>query len=270
MRFSVLSFALILVMALPVGPVFAGPDAGDLVRESVDRLGLQTEMPNSGPPGGTPDLNFSPRTELPGQKSAPQAEAPDPNSSPRAELPDPKAVPRTEMPEPRAKAPDQRSTSRDFPQSIRLLLWGAVIVGVLVAAWSLRDSLPVISRSRKIVVPKQSSPSPAPSNRLEEARLEADDLARKGHYGEAMHLLLLNSLSELRRQLKTSFAISLTSREILRRVQLPDTGRQSLRAIIAAVERTYFRGDDAGQADYFDCRSNFETLKQSLATAAGT
>ena len=264
-----MSFALILVMALPVGPVFAGPDAGDLFRESVDRLGLQTEMPNSGPPGGTPDLNFSPRTELPGQKSAPQAEAPDPNSSPRAE-PDPKAVPRTEMPEPRAKAPDQRSTSRDFPQFIRLLLWGAVIVGVLVAVWALRDSLPVISRSRKIVVPKHSSPLPSPSNRLEEARLEADDLARRGHYGEAMHLLLLNSLSELRRQLKTSFAISLTSREILRRVQLPDTGRQSLRAIIAAVERTYFRGDDAGQADYFDCRSNFETLKQSLATAAGT
>jgi len=271
-KFPVLPFALTLIVALPIGPVFAEPDAGDLVKESVDRLGLQTELPdlNSGLQIGTPDLNLSPRTELPGQKSAPQTGMPERNSSPRADTPDPGSAPRTEKPDPPVSAPVHRSTPAVDPQLVRLLLWAAVIIGVLVLVWSLRDSLPVFDRSRKIAAPIEPPSSLAQSERMAEARLEADDLARKGHYGEAMHLLLLNSLSEMRRQLKTSFAVSLTSREILRRVQLPDTGRQSLRAIIAAVERTYFRGDDAGQADYSDCRSNFETLKQSLATVAGT
>ena len=269
MKFPALPFALLLLIALPIGPASADPDARELVRDSVDRLGLQTELPDqlSGLPSGTLAPN-SP-TELPYSKSAPQAELPNPKPTPRAELPDSNSAPQAEAPGPVVRPPAAAATPRAPSAVIRVVLWVAVIAGILMAVWSLRDSLPVISRSRKIVAPKQP-PSPAPSNRLEEAGLEADDLARQGHYGEAMHLLLLKSLAEIRRQLGTSFAISLTSREILRRVHLSDIGRQSLRAIVAAVERTYFRGDDAGQDDYADCRSNFEMLKQSLARVAGT
>jgi hypothetical protein len=271
-KFPALPFALTLSLALPIGPAFADPDARALVRESVDRWGLQTELPDpiSGLRGGTLDPNLQPRTELPYSKSAPRSEPPDPKSTPPVERPDANSAPQAGTPNPVVRAPDPAATPRAPPTLIRVLLWGAVIAGVLVAIWSLRNSLPLISRSRKIVAPKQPAPPPAASSRLDEAGLEADDLARQGHFDEAMHLLLLNSLSEMRRQLKTSFAISLTSREILRRVHLPDIGRQSLRAIIAAVERTYFRGDAAGQDDYADCRSNFETLKQSLARVAGT
>lgn len=270
MKFPALPFALLLLMALPIG-AFADPDARQLVRESVDRLKLQTELPDplSGLPGGTPRPNSQSPAELPYSKSAPRAEQPGPKSTPPAERPDASAAPQAGTPNP-AVRPDQAATLHTPPAVIRVVLWGTVIAGILLAVWSLRDSLPFISRSRKIVAPSRPPPSPAASSRLEEAGLEADDLARQGQYREAMHLLLLKSLSEMRRQLKTSFAISLTSREILRRVQLPDIGRQSLRAIIAAVERTYFRGDDAGQDDYADCRRNFETLKQSLARVAGT
>jgi hypothetical protein len=221
-----------LLLALPIGRVSAGPNADDLVRESVARLGLQTELP-----GPTSEL----RTD----------------AKPGAQ---------TEMPAPR----DEVATVRVAPEFVRYALWVIVIVGVLVLVWSLRDSLPVMSRPRKIVAPEQPAASPAQSNRLEEAQVEADDLARQGHYAEAMHLLLLKSLSELRRQLGTSFAISLTSREILWRVKLPDIGRQSLTTIIASVERTYFGGEDAGQDDYSHCRSNFEALKRSLAPVAVT
>ena len=143
-----------------------------------------------------------------------------------------------------------------------------MILGVIVISWSLRDSLPGSSRSRKIIAPAEVPPSPAPSNPLEEAQIEADDLARQGHYGEAMHLLLLKSLNEIRRQLGVSFAVSLTSREILRRLRLSEIGRQALAAIIRSVERTYFGGADAGESDYADCRGNFETLKHSLTTVA--
>jgi hypothetical protein len=213
-KFPFAPFALTLFLA-PINPLFAAVDANDMVRQSADRLGLQTEMPD--PVASDHGFNF-----------------------------------------------------HISPELIRLMLWGAVIVGIVVIVRSLRDSLPVISRSRKIIAPEQAPTAMAQSNRMDEAQLEADDLARQGHYGEAMHVLLLKGLNEIRRQLGISFAVSLTSREILRRVQLSDVGRQSLSAIIRSVELTYFGGEDAGQSDYSDCRSNFETLKRSLATAAAT
>jgi hypothetical protein len=101
---------------------------------------------------------------------------------------------------------------------------------------------------------------------MEEAQLEADDLARRGQYGEAMHVLLLKSLAEIRLRLGTSFAVSLTSREILRRVALPQSGTGALGAIVQSVEQTYFGGRPAGHEDYLGCRQEFETLRRSLAT----
>jgi hypothetical protein len=242
-KFVLLPLALALCLALPVRPVFAAVDPDDLVRESVDRLGLQTDLPRP---------TSAPLTQAPGAPSQPQAEMSAPKSEPQAQTPNPAGA-----------APDDRSDVA--PGLLRFLLWGAVIVGTAVIVWSLRDSLPVVSRSRKIIAAEPVLPSPTQSNRMEEAQLEADDLARQGRYDQAMHVLLLKSLNEIHRQLGTSFAVSLTSREILRRVQLPEIGRRSLTSIIRSVERTYFGAEAAGQRDYSDCRTHFETLKYSLA-----
>lgn len=150
----------------------------------------------------------------------------------------------------------------------RILLWGAVILGVAVTLWSLRDSLPAFSRSRRIKAGEMPSGLSDPSARMEEAQLEADELAGRGQYGEAMHVLLLKSLAEIRLRLGTSFAVSLTSREILRKVSLPQTGTGALGAIVQSVEQTYFGGRPAGREDYLGCRQEFEVLKRSLATGA--
>jgi hypothetical protein len=243
-KFPALPLALTLFLTLPIGPGFAAPDSDDLVREAVDRLGLQTEMPDQGL----------------GQ------------TGPSTEMSNPRSGPQTDMRDPQVDAPIDKPVdspaSPAAPGFIRYLLWAIVIVGVPVIVWSLRGSLQIIGRSRTIVVQEAASPSQEQSVRMTEARLEADDLARQGRYAEAMHLLLLNSLGEMRRQLGISFALSLTSREILRRVQLPDIGRHALTAIIRSVERTYFGGEDADQDAYSDCRIHFENLKQSLATVA--
>lgn len=244
MKSALLPFALTLLLALPIRPVFATPDPDDLVGEAVDRLGLQTEMPEP--------------------KSKPLAEMPSPQAGPQSQMPAPKSGLQPEAPDSTVHAPDHAANFNVAPGFIRFLLWGAVIAGTLTIAWSLRDSLPVVSRSRKIITPEPAPPSLTRSGRMEEVQVEADDLARQGHYGQAMHLLLLKGLDEIRRQLGTKFAVSLTSREILRRVQLSNIGHQSLTAIIRSVERTYFGGEEAGQIDYSDCRINFETLKHSL------
>ena len=152
------------------------------------------------------------------------------------------------------------------PDTLRILLWGAVILGVAVTVWSLRDSLPAFSRSRRIKAAETTSGFSNPSARMEEAQLEADDLASRGQYGEAMHVLLLKSLGEIRLRLGTSFAVSLTSREILRKVSLPQAGTGALGAIVQSVEQTYFGGRPAGHEDYLGCRQEFETLRRSLTT----
>ena len=153
------------------------------------------------------------------------------------------------------------------PDMLRVMLWGAVILGVLVTIWSLRDSLPIFSRSRRIVARDDLQRSSSPSIRMEDARIEADELASQGHYGEAMHVLLLKSLAEIRERLGVSFAASLTSREIVRRVQLPQTGRGALAGIVQSVERTYYGGRQASRDDYVGCREEFDMLKRSLAAA---
>jgi hypothetical protein len=94
---------------------------------------------------------------------------------------------------------------------------------------------------------------------------QADALAARGFFVEAMHLLLLVSLAEIRRRLRLEFADSLTSREILRRARLPEEVTGALRGIVTRVELSYFGGYPATQPDYETCRAGFEALSVVLA-----
>ncbi len=76
----------------------------------------------------------------------------------------------------------------------------------------------------------------------------ADELAAAGRFVEAMHVLLLQGLAEIRQRLDEQFADSLTSREILRSTRLSDAGRSSLRDIVARVELDLFRPAAGGAA----------------------
>jgi hypothetical protein len=227
-------FPLVLPLVfVPANPLFAAVDANGLIRQSVRTQGLQTDMPSEIFKQSVRNLGL--QTNMPG-----------------------KVV---------ESASDPWFNWHLSPDILRFILWGAVILGIFVIFWSLRDSLPVFSRSRKIVAPETAPAAATPSSRMNEAQIEADDLAGQGHFSEAMHVLLLKSLDEIRRQLRISFAVSLTSREILRHVQLSDVGRRALAAIIQSVEQAYFGGREVGPQDYSDCRSNFDALKHSLAAA---
>ena len=93
----------------------------------------------------------------------------------------------------------------------------------------------------------------------------ADDLAAEGRFVEAMHVLLLQSLADIRAGLDEQFADSLTSREILRSsTRLSEAGRASLRDIVNRVEWTYFGEHPAALSDYQACRASFNALVQTL------
>jgi hypothetical protein len=148
-------------------------------------------------------------------------------------------------------------------------VWIAVIVGVVILAYAFRDLIPVLRADRGGAWDEDEAASVATGLRPAEVVLEAaDDLAAQGRFVEAMHVLLLQALADIRRRLDEEFADSLTSREILRSLQLSEVLRRPLREVISRVEWTYFGGHSADRDDYLACRANFSTLAQALLRGA--
>jgi hypothetical protein len=147
------------------------------------------------------------------------------------------------------------------------LLWGGVIAGVAMIAFAMKDSLPGFDRSRRLAAPDNVADARAKADAMSAAQIEADDLAAQGRYAEAMHVLLLRALAELRERLQVSFADSLTSREILRRAPLESAAKQAFAHIIGDVELTHFGDALAARDDYLNCRGQYDTLRRALAGA---
>jgi hypothetical protein len=168
-----------------------------------------------------------------------------------------------ELPQPQ---PSSQLAFQLNSELVRWLLRGGVILGAIFILMSMRGSLPAWDRSRRLDA-GESPALEAGDRRLAQARLEADDLARLGRYGEAMHTLLLRAVEELRQRLRVAFADSLTSREIARRAPLDDRGRLAFAGIVGAVEAVVFGEFGADEAAYCSCRDQFEALRGSLAMA---
>ena len=163
----------------------------------------------------------------------------------------------------------QRQQRKSFPVQIPVeVVWLALIAAAGMILYLLRDSLPFWRRSRDqwddTSAETQANTTPGPIDALG----AADQLSRYGRFVEAMHMLLLQSLAEIRQRLGVQFADSLTSREILRGTSLSPQGRAALREIVAAVEWTYFGGYPAEMRDYAACRRSFENLRRALEGGA--
>jgi hypothetical protein len=101
---------------------------------------------------------------------------------------------------------------------------------------------------------------------------DADELARRGEYVEAIHTLLLRTLQELARSAAVRIAPANTSREILAKVGLIGDAREALADLITAVELTHFGDDPANEDDYARCRNQFNRFAEAFrrgAQAAG-
>jgi hypothetical protein len=153
-----------------------------------------------------------------------------------------------------------------IPQEV---LWVALALAAALLLYALRDELMNLLRPAK----SGWEPPPPGAGEVEigsetDALAAADRLSREGNFVEAMHVLLLHSLSEIRRQIGEQFADSLTSREILRAARITGAARTALRNIVGAVELTYFGAYPAQAGDYAACRRNFETLQEALRGGA--
>ncbi len=163
----------------------------------------------------------------------------------------------------------------DLPDGVfglaRLLMWVLVGAGgVLLAVFIINEvtSLRLRLRGRApqadgsaAAVPGRNG-DPGSSTSLD----EADRLAGEGRYGEALHMLLLDCIAQLRRmRFDSLIAPSLTSREVASRLSLPEQASGALSAIVSAVELSHFGGRDADATDYQQCRDRY--LQIATATA---
>ncbi len=92
---------------------------------------------------------------------------------------------------------------------------------------------------------------------------EAEAAAARGHYGEAVHLLLLHALGLLKRQQPRAVSKARTSREVLGRVRLPQLAQEALETLVGKTESWLFGGRELGEPDYRGCLEACRTLRQS-------
>ncbi len=146
------------------------------------------------------------------------------------------------------------------------LMWGMVIViGVLIAFW-------IASELSRYGGDAELAPTDEPADRMQAAAEaiidrplgDADELARRGMFAEAIHTLLLRTLQELVRSAAVRVAPATTSREILARVPLLADARSALAGLITAVEITHFGDAPANAADYERCRQQFAVFAQAF------
>ena len=164
-------------------------------------------------------------------------------------------------PENRAVEPPDINLSAE---AARIVLWAAAIITLVIILMTLRDNLWSSSRRRPLSENPEEAAPEAMTARMDKAQDNADVLAARGGFAEAMHLLLLQSVGELRLRLGIAIAASLTSREILLRVGLGPEGRSAFADIIGRVEISYFGPHLPGKEEYLACRRSFETLTESL------
>lgn len=149
--------------------------------------------------------------------------------------------------------------------SANTMLWIAMAVFVLVLAMTIAENLRLDRRSeRRKASREDETERDAVKERMAVARNDADAMAGDDNYADAMHILLLQSLNEMRRRLRISFAVSLTSREILQRTRLDREAYAALSDIIARVEISYFGTHHPDREEYLACRQSYATLTRVL------
>jgi Domain of unknown function (DUF4129) len=159
---------------------------------------------------------------------------------------------------------DTRDLEREQPTAgstlISYILWGGIIFAVALLLFWIATELLKYGGDDAAIAAGDVSPAAPDLSVIERPLGDAEELARRGEYREAIHTLLLRTLQELARTASVRVAPAMTSREILGRVPLLADARDALAGLITAVELTHFGGDEASEADYIRCRAQFQVF----------
>jgi hypothetical protein len=177
-----------------------------------------------------------------------------------------------EPPTPKAPPPKSDSGIPIPPKIFLYLLIAVLAIALCIVAYHLYGTYAFGRRvSKKADQALQVATQPIARTAADAPLPDLDEierLARSGAYAEAIHLMLLRALEALRRRLGTSWAKSLTSREIARRSELPATDRSALKMLVGAVEISRFGGKSANEQIYRACLDQYRLIGESAMARA--
>ena len=131
-----------------------------------------------------------------------------------------------------------------FAVIAKLVWWILVAVGAAtLLLWLARELGGRFDKAPREAAAPGTAARPAPA-----VRADPDALAGAGRYGVAIHALLLQVLSELRK--RSEVPPAWTSREVAAHVPLAGKAREGLRTLVRSVERTHFGGVPADAGEY--------------------
>ncbi|MBS0297556.1 MAG: DUF4129 domain-containing protein [Proteobacteria bacterium] len=142
------------------------------------------------------------------------------------------------------------------------VFWGGVIVIVGLLLFYIGREVtytrwPSLKRKTKATEEQGWRPTEAQARALLE---DADRLAREGRFAEAVRLILFRSIQDIQSRRPHVIRPALTSRDIARDGDLPDSAREAFSGIAAAVEHSHFAGHDVDADGYAECRRAYEAF----------
>jgi hypothetical protein len=212
------------------------------------------------------------QTTLPGHVAPPRDELRQPQREPRWEEPRPRrAGNRPVRTERRGRPADVRGQlggDVDGGDIGRTLAWTLLaVLGLVLLAALIRNMGGFTRNVRRKQSPADAAARPTPLA-LTRPLTESERLAASGDYGEAIHILLLETLSELGTRIPGSVQRSWTSREILARSALAEEARGALSLLVHTVEASLFGHADAGPEEYDRSREAFAAFVKAVRRGA--
>lgn len=154
----------------------------------------------------------------------------------------------------------------------RILLWSVLCVAAAAVVWVLVRRLRTGAWSFGRRAPSAGADEEAewnPDTAPARAWLhEADALAERGSYAEAVHHLLHRSIEDIARRRPRLIRPALTSRDIAAADAIPPRARTVFAAIAAVVERSLFGGRGVGPEDWTTCRTAYADFALPKAWSA--
>lgn len=143
--------------------------------------------------------------------------------------------------------------------TLQALFWVLVIVALAAVAFLiLREigALDFTGRAKKRAAPAE--PLYRPDAETAKALLaDADALAAEGRYEEAVHVMLLRSVEDMRRWRPRSVEPSFTSRDLSGLPVLPEAARTAFAAMAQLVETSLFGGRPVGAEGFAASRKAY-------------
>jgi hypothetical protein len=146
-----------------------------------------------------------------------------------------------------------------------ILLIAAAAIVLAIVVHLMRIYWPRLWTARARPAPAEQTPWRPTEAQARELLDESDAFAARGLYGEAVHLILLRSIEDLRTQRPRLVRPTLTSREIARLDALPEQARAVFAGIARVVERALFAGSEIGRIEFESCREAYRSYAFSTA-----